>query len=292
MSKPTPFFVEFRGHRIACLAHPAHGGDGTPIVWIHGLTGSVHFWETAMYPEIQNSRSWYSVGLPLHYPSTYTGRITDDSLDEDLLAELVHRVVEHVPGDRFHLAGYSVGGFAALNYAAKYPDRVASVISVGGFLTGRAKGIEGVVQTIADAGLFGRALFHLAYWTMQRHRLFFKLATLTYARQWRTLLDYPALDTTIRNIFPDVRRHPIRGQRTWFRYLLKMDLLDETAAITCPVLVVAGDADPIIPFAHQERYAGLLPNARLAVLPGVGHVPFGEAPGAFKKLVLDWLGEH
>lgn len=282
-------FVEHRGHRIAVLAHTHPTTDRPPIVWLHGLTGSVRFWEAAMYPELDEHHAWYSVGLPLHHPSTYAGKIDDDTLDEQLLAELLDRVVRGLPADRVHLVGYSVGGFAALNYAAKYPERVASVVSIGGFLTGRARGLEGVVQTIAHAGWWGRALFRIAYWTMQRHRYFFKLATLAYARRWRQLLAYPALDPTIRNIFPDVRRHPIRGQRAWFRYLLEMDLLDEVAAIRCPVLVVAGDADPIIPFVHQQEYAALLPNAELTVLRGVGHVPFGEAPAEFRRALLDWF---
>ena len=164
-----------------------------------------------------------------------------------------------------------------------------SVVSIGGFLTGRARGLEGAVQRIAEAGPLGRMLFAAAYWTMQRHPLFFKVATLFYARRWRALLRYPALDATIRNIFPDVRRHPIGGQRLWFRYLLRMDLRDELADIACPVLAVAGDRDPIIPYSHQVAYARLLPRAELARLPGVGHVPFGEAPAAFKTTLVTWF---
>lgn len=242
-----------------------------------------------MYPNIYEHRSWYSVSLPHHFPSTYAGRITADALDENLLADLLHEVIKTIPGDKVHLVGYSVGGFAAMNYAAKYPESVASIISVGGFMTGRARGLEGVLQFFAKGTFFRKAIFHSAYWTMQRHRSFFKLATLTYAREWRDLLAYEALDPTIRNIFPDVQRHRIAGQRAWFRYLLDMDLLDETCNINCPVLVVAGDKDPVIPFRHQERYASLLPDSKLVVLSGVGHVAFGEDAEGFKAAVLEWL---
>ncbi len=246
-----------------------------------------------MYPELKRRRSWYSISLPLHAPSTYSGQDLQAALNENLLADLLEGVLEQiVPAGRFHLVGYSVGGFAAMNYAAKYPERVTSIVSIGGFLTGRARGIEGILQFFAKGTFFRKALFHGAYRTMQLHPSFFKLATLTYARQWRNLLQYEPLEPTIANIWPDVRHHSVEGQRAWFAYLLRMNLLDETQAIQHPTLVIAGEQDPIIPFHHQRKYATLLPNGRLRSLPGTGHVPFGEAPATFKMVLLDWLADR
>ncbi|MEL7159555.1 MAG: alpha/beta hydrolase [Bacteroidota bacterium] len=282
--------MERQGHRLAYLPHPHPHPTALPIIWIHGLTGSVHFWEAAMYEEVRHSRSWYSVSLPLHYPSVFAGRPSKDSLNEDLLADLLHDVIRAcVPTGDFHLAGYSVGGFTALNYAAKYPARVASVISIGGFLTGRARGIEGVLQFFAKGTFFRKGIFYATYWSMQRHRIFFKLATLAYARKWRALLAYPELEATIHHVFPDVQRHSLAGQKVWFHYLLTMNLLDETHAIEHPTLVIAGDRDPVIPYHHQRACAELLPNAELVTLPGVGHVAFAEAAQLFKRTVLAWL---
>lgn len=246
-----------------------------------------------MYEEIRDARSWYSIGLPFHFPSTYAGRPTPDALNEDLLADLFHRAIgELLPSGDFHLAGYSVGGFTALNYAAKYPTRVKSVISIGGFLTGRAKGLEGTLQFFSKGKVLRKGLFHAVFRTMKLHPLFFKAATLTYARQWRALLRYPQLDPTIERVFPNVRRHNIEAQRAWFRYLLEMNLMDEHHCIEHPTLFVAGVRDPIIPFDHQRACANMLPNAQLAVLPEVGHVPFAEAPDTFKNILLGWLAKH
>ena len=243
-----------------------------------------------MYPELTKDRSWYSVGLPLHYPSTFAGRATEEDLDEYILAELLDRAIgEFLPPGPFHLVGYSVGGLTALNYAAKFPTRVRSVVSIGGFVTGRTGGLEGVLEYVARGNFLRKALFRTGYWIMQRHRIFYKLATLTYARRWGALLRYPALDATIRNVFADVRHHSIAGQRAWFRYLLGMNINDELTAVRCPVLVAAGTADPVIPYAHQEEYAAALPNATLLRLEGVGHVPFAEAPERFRAALLEWF---
>lgn len=246
-----------------------------------------------MYDEVRNHREWFSLSLPLHHPSTYAGKFSADSLDETIFAELVARpIAELIPSSKFHLVGYSLGGFACLNYAAKYPDRVASVISIGGFMTGRARGLEGVLQFFAQGHLLRKALFHTSWWVMQRHVIFLKMATMFYARKWKQLLSYPPLDPTLRDIFPDVRRHSISGQRALFRYLLEMNLMDEIDDIHLPVLVVAGDRDPIIPYAHQREYAKRLGNATFLSLPGVGHVAFAEAPREFEEAILNWLARY
>ncbi|CAH0999413.1 2-succinyl-6-hydroxy-2, 4-cyclohexadiene-1-carboxylate synthase [Neolewinella maritima] len=290
-------FVTHRGHRIACLSYPNPAATALPVVWVHGLTASYRFWEVAMYPEVWRERAWYSVSLPLHYPSSFTEAASVDGLtrhlDEQLFAELLAEPIRALlPEGKFHLVGYSLGAFSCLNYTAKYPQRVASVISIGGFMTGRARGLEGVLQFFAQGNLVRRALFHTGWWILQRHVVFLKLATLFYARRWRRLLQYPLLDPTLEAIFPDVRQHPIGGQQALFRYLLDMNLMDEIDDIRTPVCVIAGDRDPIIPYAHQREYAARLQAGHFVRLPGVGHVAFAEAPEVFHRTVVNWLAAH
>jgi pimeloyl-ACP methyl ester carboxylesterase len=50
------------------------------------------------------------------------------------------------------------------------------------------------------------------------------------------------------------------------------------ALSTCEVLVLAGDADRVIPVSHSVRIAAELPDAELVRLPGVGHLPMLEKP--------------
>ena len=286
-------FISHRGHRIACLSYPNPEATKLPVLWVHGLTASYHFWEAAMYPEVWRERAWYSVSLPFHYPSTYKGAYTAESLDERLFAELLAEPIRAlIPEGKFHLVGYSLGAFSCLNYAAKYPARVASVVSIGGFMTGRAQGLEGMLQFFAQGQLLRRMVFHTSWWVMQRHVVFLKLATIFYARRRRQLLRYPLLDPTLRKIFPDVSRHNIQAQRALFRYLLEMNLMDEIDRIHIPVCAIAGTRDPIIPFAHQQEYTGRLRHATFVALEGVGHVAFAEAPEVFRSTVINWLAAH
>lgn len=58
--------------------------------------------------------------------------------------------------------------------------------------------------------------------------------------------------------------------------------------VTSPTLVIQGDAD-LQTVAQAEGFRSLLPNARLAVMPGVRHFPFEEQPAEFAHLVRDFL---
>lgn len=59
--------------------------------------------------------------------------------------------------------------------------------------------------------------------------------------------------------------------------------------IEVPVLLVWGELDAMIPVANAQDYLAALPDAKLVVLPGVGHVPQEEAPAESLVPVVDFL---
>lgn len=285
--------VDYDDHRIACLAHENEGETKLPIIWIHGLTMSVRFWEKGMFESVERDRSWYSVSLPLHYPSTFARPLTKDTLNEGLFAELLRVAVDViVPEGKVHLIGHSLGGFAALNYAAKYPNRVASVVVIGGFLTGRARGLEGVLQFLSQEKLARKVLFQLAYRVLKSNFHIFRLAGVSYGWKHWKLFRSETVEATLREVYPDVRRHPIDAQRAFCAYLLDMNLLDEIDEIRAPVLFMVGEKDPIIPPKHQIDCAGRLLNGNLLLYPKVGHLAFAEIPEVFERDLLIWLDKH
>lgn len=285
----TPQFVKHRGHEIAYLSYPGGSGARGPLVFVHGLTGSIHFWEPAMYAYVRDNYTWYSVSLPYHFPSTGP-RPRATELNEELFSELLGVVIDRIaPGEMITLVGYSLGAFACLNYAAKNPDRVRGVISISGFATGRARGLESILQFFSRGRRFRKWLFHRGWGVVSWHRWTLKLAVAAYACDIRALYRFPALDATLRAIYPDVRRHDPEAMRQLFRWLLAMNWLDEVHRIQLPVLVLAGECDPIIPYTHQKRYARQLPQVTFIALAQTGHVPFAEAPGRVESALVAWL---
>jgi 3-oxoadipate enol-lactonase len=61
------------------------------------------------------------------------------------------------------------------------------------------------------------------------------------------------------------------------------------AKVAAPVLIIQGAEDLIAPLEGARRLQQALPNARLEVLDGVGHVPELEAPERVNRLIADFL---
>jgi pimeloyl-ACP methyl ester carboxylesterase len=62
------------------------------------------------------------------------------------------------------------------------------------------------------------------------------------------------------------------------------DRLASLSAITAPTTIVHGDQDPVFPLGHGEALAAAIPEARLHVVPGMGHV--WASPG-LPELIAD-----
>jgi pimeloyl-ACP methyl ester carboxylesterase len=61
------------------------------------------------------------------------------------------------------------------------------------------------------------------------------------------------------------------------------------SGLRLPALIAAGEADALTPPDLAAEIAGLVPGARLALLPGCGHLPPMEDPAATTALLCDWL---
>ncbi len=79
-----------------------------------------------------------------------------------------------------------------------------------------------------------------------------------------------------------------RVQQSVWESLGDYDLLPHAGRITCPTFVVHGREDPI-PLASSEALVAAMPDARLVVLEGCGHVPYVEQPEALFAAVLPFL---
>jgi proline iminopeptidase len=74
-----------------------------------------------------------------------------------------------------------------------------------------------------------------------------------------------------------------------FRGLENFDFHERLSAITCPTLIIHGDADSVPLEAVQEIHRRIK-NSHLIILRNTGHFPFIESPAEFFKAVADFLG--
>ena len=61
-------------------------------------------------------------------------------------------------------------------------------------------------------------------------------------------------------------------------------------AISCPVTVVWGTSDQILPVRQAERIAAKIPHARVEILEKLGHVPFADEPEPVTGMILETTG--
>jgi pimeloyl-ACP methyl ester carboxylesterase len=82
-------------------------------------------------------------------------------------------------------------------------------------------------------------------------------------------------------------RVPISGLMQTIAALPAHDVRDRLGGIVAPTLVVVGELDEETPPAYSEALVDGIPGARLAVIPGVGHLTPFEAPAALSRLLRD-----
>jgi pimeloyl-ACP methyl ester carboxylesterase len=89
-------------------------------------------------------------------------------------------------------------------------------------------------------------------------------------------------------LIPGTIDHVLRIVDGWYD-----DMRELRSALTSlaekPALFIWGDRDRAVTLPSGERLMRLMPNSKLMVIPGVGHLPFAEMPDACNQAMLEWL---
>lgn len=103
------------------------GTGGIPVIFVHSFGGSTAHWQNQLQ-HLRSSRRAIAFDLRAHGQS-------DSSASYDYqaasLANDIAAVADSLHLDKFILVGHSMGGSAAINYAAKHPERVAGLLLTG-----------------------------------------------------------------------------------------------------------------------------------------------------------------
>ncbi len=257
----------------------ARAGCGPDLVLLHGLLGNERQWAAAVARWAPEFTCW-SLELP--------GIGASDRYPDPSLAGLSRWLAAAVAAlglSEFSLLGSSWGGALALAFAAS---------SFG----------DGHVRRLLLA-----APAH-PFWTPSRRQRFMMTAGGARAGAWvgaclptgvhRRLLgtifgDPSRLDPALIPPYTETLRRPGLGAavaaycRHWPRQ--RAALRAQLAACRLPVLLLWGDRDPVVPVGTAAALRDALPNARLGVLAGLGHIAFAEDPDAFVAAAGGFLAE-
>jgi pimeloyl-ACP methyl ester carboxylesterase len=255
---------------------PSHrGGAGPPLVLLHGFMDTWRVWELAL-PALERRHDVLAPTLAGHAG----GPPIEDEISHDVLADAVERAMDAAGIGTAHVAGNSLGGLVALQLAARgRADSVVALAPAGGW----APGDESWRETLAFQARLqeqARAVAPHApaiLATPEGRRRATKYIVESAEHIPAELLAHQVLGVAGCRAGPELIEHALRAG--W-----RLD----AARIQCPVRVVWGTADRLLPWpAAAARYrTAWLPQAEWVELDGVGHCPQLDVPLETAELIL------
>lgn len=232
-----------------------HSTDSEPLVLVPGLLCTADLFADQI--------AAFSEGRQVHVA---------DHTSADNLPEIARRILDGAPA-RFALAGLSMGGYIAFEMLRQAPERIARLalldtnaradrpdqIKTREVLIGAARS----VGVRAVQGMLLRLLVH-------KERLADRVLTERVLR----MADGVGVDAFVR------QQRAIMGRPDNRPFL---------ATIQCPTVIVVGQEDALTPVKVSEEMAGLVPAARIEVVPRCGHLSTMECPTAVNSILAGWL---
>ena len=227
-------------------------GSGPPLVLLHGATSLAREDFAAQLPTLTKSFLVHMPDARGHGRTRWdaAGGFRYDWLVDDLTA-----FVDGLGLEAFHLLGFSMGAMTALQFGARSPERLQSLVVVG--ITTLREPRASVGRRLMDAE---RILAHepdFAATLARRHD------SGQGAGAWQRLLPAIAADIAAQPLLTPAELHRIE----------------------CPAMVVFGDRDPFVPPEHAAGLARQLPAGRLFVAPDCGHEVMARRPGLFNEAI-------
>lgn len=176
--------------------------------------------------------------------------------------------------ERAHVVGSSMGGAIAQELTLAHPDRIASLVLNGTWCRGDR---------------FLHEIFRNWMWSAQKAdsiRDF--LVTVNLWCFAPRIWNEGTMDEWIAAAEASPYAQSVDAFCRSAQALIEHDSADRIAAVNSPTLVTVGELDLALPVRFSEELARRIPNARLVVIPAVGHQPFQEVPEDYNRLLDDF----
>lgn len=188
----------------------------------------------------------------------------------DSISAMADHVLEHAKEHSFALAGFSLGGFVALEVVRRAPIRVNRLALLG--TSARPDKAENAPRRLANIASFQEDADPLL-------------------RAFAELTHGPATpDDVSAAVIASMRRHgPASYASHQQAMMTRPDARLHVPGVTCPTLVLCGSEDRATPAEGNREIAEAISGARYVELAGVGHMVTLEAPDAVSAAMRDWM---
>lgn len=247
------------------------------LILVHGGPGFDHTGFKPFFSQLAD------LAQIVYYDQRGHGRSDPRPADEwrlDTFADDIVRLCARLGIEKPIVLGQSFGGFVAQRYLARHPQHPAKVILSS---TSHHLGLERKVQWFGHFGGPEAAASARAFWTQPNAATWAVYERLCRPHYNRT--PQPA-ESAGRMVFrPEILFASAAGEQQ------TMDLRPGLKAVQCPVLVMAGEQDPVTPIEDGEEIAAALPAQwlRFERFANVGHGPWRDDPQAALRVLRSFL---
>ncbi len=249
-------------------------GQGAPVICIHGLAASLFDWADLLPALASNGYAGYALDLLGHGASYKPANLNEYHIDQvfDHFASWLQRLGLASP---LILVGHSLGGYLAMEYALRNPNRVRALVLGNPFYS--LQQLPPLLRIRYKGPLLNTELIERTpEWAIRMAIDFTSLSIrngylLPEKVRQQTALDYKRAHPGIFNIPSTIR-----------------DLLPLAPRLHMPSLVIWGSRDQTLAPGSFTKLAACLPNAQTATIKA-GHVPHQSHAEEFNRHVLAFL---
>jgi pimeloyl-ACP methyl ester carboxylesterase len=267
-------FADVGGARV----HYQVAGSGRPLLLLHGLVGSGRNWRR-------------NIGFLSRYARVYavdqfnmgeSDRVPGLDAGLEATADRIVALMQVLGLEAADIAAHSHGGAIAMMLAARHPERVRKLI------------LFAPANPFCDAGHQLIRFYNTRVGTWFA-RCVPSLPRLLHATALGRMYGDPTrvmegqLETYTDGMrIPGTVDHILQIVARWYEDMrLLRSALTELAGK--PALLIWGDRDRAVLLPSAARLQRMMPNSKLIVIPGAGHLPFEEMPDACNQAMSEWL---
>jgi 3-oxoadipate enol-lactonase len=242
--------------------------DGPVLCITHSLASDSGMWGEQMAPLLQAGWRVLRIDMRGHGGSDpVAGDYTMDQLADDTAT-----VLEALDLDSVHYMGLSIGGMFGHSLALRHGQRLRSLM----------------LCDTSCASPSGKEVWEPRIAAVRKALSLESIADGTLER-WFTPAMKAANPRRLKQIRETVVATTVDGFAGCVAALVDFDYSARLPQIKLPTLVVWGADDPGTPPEANKRIVSLIPGARGQEIPAVRHFPNVEKPGAFNRIMMEWL---
>lgn len=238
------------------------------LLSLHGSNASLHLYE----PIVARLGERYRIITYDHPGHGLSGEHPRNDYSANGLFETLEAVAEEVGVEGFTLGGTSMGGWLSWRYALRYPERVDRLILMNASGAPKPAG-----PAPAKKYLAARIMKHPLGRQFARHLI---PRSIVKKSAFESVADPTFVTQEMVDRYWDLARLPSNRRAISFRATADREPSygERLTEIAVPTLIIWGAQDKVTPAYNAVTFGEMIPDSRIVMIEGAGHIPMEETP--------------